>query len=134
MRHPYQVHRLAPLSLRAAALLVDLLITGALSALVFVGSGWWIGAAASAIIILVYQWFYLVHRAGQTPGKRLLGLRVIRVDGAPLTSADAVLRCLGGYLNTAFFGLGWLWALCDVNQQGWHDKLAHTYVVLVGEP
>jgi uncharacterized RDD family membrane protein YckC len=35
-----------------------------------------------------------------------------------------------GYtLNTLIMMLGWLWALWDSNQQGWHDKLAKTIVV-----
>jgi uncharacterized RDD family membrane protein YckC len=28
-----------------------------------------------------------------------------------------------------FFFIGWVWALFDDNRQGWHDKIAETYVV-----
>jgi len=28
-----------------------------------------------------------------------------------------------------FFFIGWAWALFDDSRQGWHDKIAETYVV-----
>jgi len=91
-----------------------------------------IGSAGGGIVLLVglaYQWYFLTQREGQTPGKMLMKIRVVRVDGEPLTAADAFLRSIGYYLNSLAFGLGWLWALFDSNAQGWHDKIAKTYVV-----
>ncbi|HEX8034840.1 MAG TPA: RDD family protein [Ktedonobacterales bacterium] len=66
---------------------------------------------------------------GQTPGQWLLGVRIVRVTGKPLTVRRALLRYLGYWLSAIPLGLGFLWVLVDDRRQGWHDKLAGTYVV-----
>lgn len=66
---------------------------------------------------------------GQTPGKLLMGVRIARVNGQPLTVRRALLRYLGYWLSAIPLGLGFLWVLVDDQRQGWHDKLAGTYVV-----
>jgi uncharacterized RDD family membrane protein YckC len=40
-----------------------------------------------------------------------------------------IVRYIGYYINSFIFMLGWIWAIFDSNKQGWHDKLAGTYVV-----
>lgn len=66
---------------------------------------------------------------GQTPGKLLLGVRIARISGQPLTIRRALLRYVGYWLSAIPLGLGFLWVLVDDSRQGWHDKLAGTYVV-----
>lgn len=66
---------------------------------------------------------------GQTPGKLLMGVRIARTDGQPLTIRRALLRYLGYWLSAIPLGLGFLWVLVDDRRQCWHDKLAGTYVV-----
>ena len=39
------------------------------------------------------------------------------------------MRFVGYLINSPIFLLGWLWSLWDPNSQGWHDKLASTYVI-----
>lgn len=48
-----------------------------------------------------------------------------------MRDADAIVRVIGYYIGGAILLLGFLWALWDPNRQGWHDKLANTYVVKV---
>lgn len=67
---------------------------------------------------------------GQTPGKMLLGVRVVRTDGRPLTLKVAIVRYLGYFLSV-FLLLGFAWVLVDNRRQGWHDKLARTVVIYV---
>ena len=86
------------------------------------------GAGVGLIIGLAYTWFFLTRNNGQTPGKLLMKIRVIKVDGSPISDSDAVLRYIGTLINYVGF-IGWLWALIDDHRQGWHDKLARTYVV-----
>ncbi len=81
--------------------------------------------AAIAIGYPVGFWVLL----GQTPGKLLLGVRIAQVTGKPLTIRRALLRYLGYFLSAIPLGLGFLWVLMDEHRQGWHDKLAGTYVV-----
>jgi uncharacterized RDD family membrane protein YckC len=66
---------------------------------------------------------------GRTVGQLALGLRVIRTDGSALSIGGAVLRVLGYVLSAIPLGLGLMWAGWDKNKQGWHDKIAGTYVV-----
>lgn len=125
-----QVYDLAPISARLVALLLDWLLLGALAGVfMLVGRGW-AGLSIGLLLGVGYHWYFLTQQRGQTPGKMVMNIRVIKADGSALTGADAALRCLGYYLNTALFMLGWLWALADANQQGLHDKLANTFVVL----
>jgi len=53
---------------------------------------------------------------------------VIKTDGSSMSDSDAVIRYIGYAINS-FFLIGWAWVLIDDNQQGWHDKLAKTYVI-----
>lgn len=65
---------------------------------------------------------------GQTPGKMLLGVRVVRLDGSTPTLVQSAVRYVG-YFASAFLLLGFLWVLVDNRRQAWHDKLARTLVV-----
>lgn len=71
--------------------------------------------------------------AGQTPGKGILGLRVLPRQGGKLKLSRAVLRYLGFYLSIIPLGLGILWILVDDRRMAWHDKLSGTYVVYAWE-
>jgi uncharacterized RDD family membrane protein YckC len=60
----------------------------------------------------------------------MLGLRVVSVDGGPVTLWQAIRRVIG-YLVSYILYLGYLWVLIDNHRQGWHDKIANTYVIYV---
>ena len=66
-----------------------------------------------------------------TVGGVICQLRVVRIDGAPLTFADALVRGLASVFSVAVFFIGALWILRDPDRQAWHDKIAGTYVVKV---
>ena len=68
---------------------------------------------------------------GTTLGGIICQLRLVRVDGRPLTFPDALVRALTGIFSLAVFGLGFLWILRDPERQAWHDRVAGTYVVKV---
>jgi len=66
---------------------------------------------------------------GYTPGKRLLRIRIIRLDGKPLGWWLAFER-FGGYAASVATGLlGFLQIAWDRNRQGIHDKIAETVVI-----
>ncbi|MFO7320399.1 MAG: RDD family protein [Chloroflexota bacterium] len=98
------------------------------------GAGWFgsrsgAGAGLGFLIGLAYQWFMLTRNNGQTIGKMVMNIRVVKTNGMPLTAGDVIVRYIGYYINTALYGLGWFWAAFDGQRQGWHDKLAGTVVV-----
>ena len=70
--------------------------------------------------------------AGQTPGMRLMGLRIITVEGGSLRLGRALVRLAGMVLAALPLMAGYALILVDDRRQGLHDKLAHTSV-LYGE-
>jgi len=76
-------------------------------------------------------WFTLWVRLtrGKTPGKTLMRLKVIRLDGKSLSWWDAFARAGGYGASTATVLLGFLEAVWHPNRQAMHDKIAGTVVL-----
>lgn len=94
-------------------------------------------AAASSFVMLYllallflngFYFTYFHGLTGQTPGKMLFRIRVVRLDGEPMTPGIAFLRWAGYHLSSILL-LGFLWVAVDPRKQGWHDKIAGTVVV-----
>ncbi len=83
---------------------------------------------ASLVFIVVYYVFFWAA-AGQTPGKYLMGVKVVALDGPKVQIRRALLRYLGYYLSALPLGLGFLWILVDDQRRGWHDRLSRTCVI-----
>jgi len=77
--------------------------------------------------IIYFIWFH--GTVGQTPGKMLFGLRVIRISGEKMTLGVAFLRLVGCLVSGLVFFLGFIWIAFDGRKQGWHDKIAATLVI-----
>ena len=87
------------------------------------------GAAALAFA-LYNQIFLVVKNNGQTIGKKMMKIRIVKEDGTSFGYGDAVLRNIVGYwISSLVCGLGFIWALFDARKQGWHDKIFKTLVV-----
>jgi len=66
---------------------------------------------------------------GQTPGKKLFGIRVLRLDGLPMTLWASFER-FGGYAAGLFTGLiGYAQVYWDRNRQAIQDKISETVVI-----
>jgi len=133
---------LASIGLRCGALLLDyilmLLVPAVTVSLALIFKRVSLGTAylilflgyAATLGLLVINWVYLCGSRGQTAGKRIIGIRIVRTDGTPIDFKTAALRHFVGYpLAFLSFGLGALWVLWDARQQGWHDKLTGTLVI-----
>ncbi len=80
--------------------------------------------------VLFFGYFiFFWMTSGQTPGKGFMGVRVIGVNGRPLTFFQAVVRLIGYWISALAFFLGFLWITIDDQRQGWHDTMARTYVI-----
>jgi hypothetical protein len=91
-----------------------------------VGLGWF----------ALYFTAFVVLGRGQTPGKWLLGIRIIRLDNRPLGWWLAFER-FGGYAASFSTGLlGFAQILWDRNRQALHDKATETVVIRLkdGQP
>ena len=85
------------------------------------------------LLISAFVWvFYFVGAwvlVGQTVGKRVLGLRVVSLDGRLPIFRQALARYAGYWLSALPLFLGFLWVLVDDERRGWHDKISHTCVI-----
>lgn len=82
------------------------------------------------LLLLAYHVAFWAWR-GTTLGGIIVGLRVVRVQGAELRFADALVRGLTAIFSLAALGIGCFWMLHDPEKQMWHDKIAGTLVVKV---
>lgn len=109
--------RWLPASFRQPPTVIDL-VRGLLNDL-GLGLGW-LGLCFTAALALWRR---------RTPGKRLLGNRVVRIDGDSITTWDAFSR-FGGYAASVLTGLlGFAQLLWDPNRQALRDRIAGTVVI-----
>ena len=57
--------------------------------------------------------------------------KLIRTDGADVDTGHSITRLLGLVVAALPLFLGLLWIVFDERNQGWHDKIASTYVVKI---
>ncbi len=77
----------------------------------------------------LYFTLFLAWWGGRTPGKYLLGIRVVRLSGEPLSLWFAFER-FGGYAAGIATGLlGFVQLYWDPNRQAIHDRVARTVVI-----
>lgn len=77
----------------------------------------------------LYFTAFLTLWRGQTPGKRITGVRVVRLNGQPMTLWTSFER-FGGYAAGLVTGLlGFAQVYWDRNRQMIHDKIVETVVV-----
>ncbi len=92
-------------------------------------------AALAGIATFALQWgYYMVFEIatnGQSPGKRVLGLRVIKVQGYPISFSDSAIRNIVRIVDMLPFayGIGLLTMLLNKNWQRLGDLAAGTLVV-----
>jgi len=92
----------------------------------------WLVALYTLVLSVLWSMYFVWFTAtcGQTPGKRIMGLRVVNEDGTPVDWSTAANRFFIGYsISILPLGLGFYWALVDKNNQAWHDKIAGTLVI-----
>lgn len=88
-------------------------------AIVTLGIGWLI-------------WALVLCSSGQTPAKKLMGMRVVKTDtGTATTWGMTFLRdfIVKGLIGSVTFGIGYIWILWDPNSQNLYDKVMNTIVV-----
>jgi uncharacterized RDD family membrane protein YckC len=123
-------YQLADISTRFFGFIIDSILVAAIGGAFGANDAWVLGGIISFVIGVGYQWIFLTRNNGQTPGKMFMGTRVVKADGTAITEIDVLMRYVGYLINSAVLGIGWLWAFIDPQKQGWHDKLARTYVVI----
>jgi len=136
--------RLQPggLGRRFLAFTIDLFLSIALSTLLAMGVSMALPSSLAAAVWItgsfVIGWGYHVYfesqHEGRSPGKRVLGLRVVDGRGLPLTLGQCFVRTVVRVLDSApaLYGLGALSALLDAHGRRLGDLAADTMVVAEG--
>jgi len=75
-----------------------------------------------------YEAFF-VSRAGATPGKMALGLKVVRPNGGPVSLGRAFGRYFGKWLSSIILGIGYIMAGFDPQKRAMHDMICDTRVI-----
>lgn len=79
-------------------------------------------------IIEGFYFTYFHAVTGQTVGKMICRIQVLGQDGNILGFKGACMRMIGYVLSRLSFYIGFLWIAIDKQKQGWHDKIARSYV------
>lgn len=74
---------------------------------------------------------YFTATRGATPGKMILGLKIVRSDGSPLTTGLAVGRYFAYILDGFTLLIGFIMAGFDTEKRALHDRLCDTRVIHV---
>jgi len=114
---------------RLGAGLIDLLLLG-----VVVGSLYYFFRTPvvwlpSGLVFSFAYWIAFWWWCGQTPGKMVLGIKVIQAEGLPVDWQCALRRGWGYVVTALTLLVGFVMVAFDAKKQGVHDKIADTYVV-----
>ncbi|MBT2337968.1 MULTISPECIES: RDD family protein [Pseudomonas] len=102
--------RPAGLMVRSLAFAIDLAIRGLVLGLVFLILAFFgeLGMGLGSILLFVISWWYMVlfevlHQ-GRSPGKQIMGLRVVQDDGRPIGWSASLIRNLLRFVDMLPFG------------------------------
>ena len=109
--------------IRMAALFIDMILVGVVFAMIHADDVFLPVLAAYGAVMWKLK--------GTTVGGILCRLKVVRADGRAIDWPTSAVRALSCFLSLVVAGLGFLWIAFDKDRQGWHDKIAGTYVVKV---
>ncbi|WP_136245582.1 RDD family protein [Mycobacterium intracellulare] len=92
------------------------------------GAWWWVSASTAAVTIVLtaFNRLLLPVLAGQTVGRAVFGITVVRRNGDAVGPWCLLLRDLAHLLDTAPALLGWLWPLWDSRRRTFADMLLGT--------
>ncbi|CAD6493582.1 MAG: RDD family protein [Candidatus Argoarchaeum ethanivorans] len=113
---------------RFGSYILDSIIVGVMGFIL----GFVLEPIASFLGLLISVGYYTYFFGnGQTLGMKAAKIKLCGTDGTyPIGYAKGFLRWIGMIISGLVIGLGYLWILIDENKQGWHDKIAGTYVVV----
>ncbi len=139
-------YQLASFAQRAWAFFIDMLVLGFVELLIgcvlmfLVNFLYFPGGLAMAVMLIsvfILYWFlgafFETVWNGQTPGKRLLGIRVLSTEGQPINSFQAVIRNVMRFADQQPFlsgGVAFAVMLCNRRFQRFGDLICGTMVIV----
>ncbi|NEP84537.1 MAG: RDD family protein, partial [Okeania sp. SIO3B3] len=94
----------------------------------------WLLAGFGLLAFVLFWGYYIGFELfwnGQSPGKWMMGLRVLRTDGSPISLAEALIRNLVRLVDfmPAFYGVGVVTMFINAQARRMGDLAANTLVV-----
>jgi uncharacterized RDD family membrane protein YckC len=90
-------------AIRAVIIIMAVIVFAFVAGVLVTMTGIMLYLAAFTLLWFVLSWFYggifEAYWNGQTPGKRLMGIRVLRTDGQPINGLQAVMRNVMRFLD-----------------------------------
>ena len=85
------------------------------------------------VLISLYSAYetWMVSKYGATQGKMVMGLRVVRSDGSPITYMQAFARYWAKVLSGLLLGIGFIMGVFDKEKRGLHDRICGTRVIRI---
>ncbi len=118
---------------RLVAWLIDAIIIGLPTFVVGMILPMPLGNILGLVAGIAYQ-VYFWTTTGQTPGKMVMGLKVVSAEtGELLDTGGAAIRYVGYIVSGIPLALGYLWVIWDPKHEAWHDKIAKTKVIKVAK-
>jgi uncharacterized RDD family membrane protein YckC len=115
--------------IRLAAVIIDYLVLSVITFIVDIFEHVPLILFSVLALPWLYYWLFTGLK-GRTLGKMAVGIKVVNAAGSVPGLGHAALREIPGkILSTIAIFLGFLWVIWDEQKQGWHDKIAGTYVV-----
>jgi uncharacterized RDD family membrane protein YckC len=79
------------------------------------------------LLVLFVSWWYFA--TGWSPGRALVGIRIVDVEGERPGARRGIGRLMMSFVSLVILGVGYLAMLWSPTKQTWHDRAAGTYVV-----
>ncbi|MBC7429843.1 MAG: RDD family protein [Bacteriovorax sp.] len=83
----------------------------------------------SFVVAIFYHVVFETSPLRATPGKALMGIAVVKTNGAQLTIKDSIIRFLMSIISSAILCIGYLMNLFTEKKQTLHDIVADTIVI-----
>lgn len=117
--------------IRFVALLIDCIIIVPLNnyILSYMGDGSILRLLGPNLIWWVYTAGLTSSNLQGTLGKKILGLKVVDLNGNRISFARATGRFFASILSGLILGIGYLMVAFNPKKQGLHDQIAGTYVI-----
>ena len=128
---PTQTLYFAGIGSRFLALMIDgiiLLIIGSALAAIMSSINLNFVPFLNLIIGIAYP-IYMVGAYGQTLGKMIMRIRIVKEDGTEPDYGTAAVRFFASFLSVIILYIGYIVAFFNPQHQTWHDKIARTYVI-----
>ena len=119
---------------RLIALIIDFIGLTIVSAIVgfilqIFGFDLSVGGGIGSFVVGCAYYAYFLPKKGQSPGKSVMGIKVVSMSGGSPSAIQAILRYVGYFINTFLLFLGWFVPIFTPGNRGIQDYIAGTRVV-----